>query len=139
MACPGRVTDPLFLWSAPPRGQLFTHTGSPTSHFLGRCHSSVTLPLPVKGGICLAGPSFRHSSLKWTEGKEQRNASRKYNWITKYLLWRSCPAFLETRSSVQVCRSVSGECCHADHLFLPPHEEEGLAAVAPLALVSGGV
>ena len=40
-------------------------------------------PPPLwKGGICLAGPSFRHSSLKWTEGKEQRDASRKYNWIT---------------------------------------------------------
>ena len=81
MACPGRVTDPLFLWSAPPRGQLFTHTGSPTSHFLGRCLNSSCPPPPCKGGICLSGPSFRHSSLKWTGGKEQRNASRKYNLI----------------------------------------------------------
>lgn len=56
MLCLGRVTDPLFLWSAPPRGQLFTHTGSPTSHFLGRCLSSVTLPPLWKGEYASLAP-----------------------------------------------------------------------------------
>ena len=34
-------------------------------------------PPSLERGICLAGPSFRHSSLKWTEGKEQRDAFQK--------------------------------------------------------------
>ena len=136
MLCPGRVTDPLFLWSAPPRGQLFTHTGSPTSHFLGRCLSSVTLPPSLERGICFAGPSFRHSSLKWTEGKEQRDAFQKVQ--LDYFGEVAEPSWKPDHQS-KLAGLCQGECCHADHLFLPPREEEGLAAVAPLALVSGRV
>ena len=46
IANPGQVTDLLVLWSGPPRGQLFTRTGSPTSHFLGRSLDSVILAPP---------------------------------------------------------------------------------------------